>query len=118
MVEFCEKCGNMLLPSKDENGNKILKCRCGWTKIADEIQEEQYKVKTTIEHSVREELSSTSEILKWKDENLKSAIKNFKCKRCGYDKAGIETRQTRSADEGMTHFIVCLRCGSMRKIGS
>lgn len=118
MVEFCEKCGNMLLPSKDNDGNKILKCRCGWIRTVDESKEEQYKLKTKIEHSVKKEVSSTVEILKWKDEHLKSAIQNFKCRKCGYDKASIETRQTRSADEGMTHFIICLKCGKMIKIGS
>ena len=71
-----------------------------------------------MEHSVRDELTTASEILKWKEENLKSTIKNFKCPKCGYDKAQLETRQTRSADEGMTHFIICLRCGKMIKIGS
>ncbi|MFX1312538.1 MAG: zinc ribbon domain-containing protein, partial [Promethearchaeota archaeon] len=44
--------------------------------------------------------------------------KNFKCPSCGYSKAHLVTRQTRSADEGMTHFIICLKCGRHIKIGS
>ena len=54
----------------------------------------------------------------WKEKNLRSTIKDFKCPICGYDKAHLETRQTRRADEGMTHFITCLKCGKMKKIGS
>ena len=119
MVEFCDKCGGMLLSSKDEQGNKTFKCRsCGWTKPIDASSEEEYKMKKKVEHSVREEVKSATQILEWKDKHLKSVIENFKCKKCGYNKAALETRQTRSADEGMTHFIICLRCGKMIKIGS
>ena len=120
MVIFCEKCGSMMLPSTVGAGigvKKVLKCKCGAIKPLEE-NDESYKLKTTIEHSLREEITSTVDIIEWKEKNLKSTIKNFKCRRCGYDKAQLETRQTRSADEGMTHFIICLRCGKMIKIGS
>ncbi|MEJ2293417.1 MAG: hypothetical protein P8Y23_01450, partial [Candidatus Lokiarchaeota archaeon] len=69
-------------------------------------------------HSIREEVINLEDVMEWKENNLRSSIKNFRCSRCGYDKAHLETRQTRSADEGMTHFITCLKCGKMRKIGS
>ena len=59
-----------------------------------------------------------TEVISWKEENLRSTIKNFKCPSCGYDKAHLETRQTRRADEGMTHFITCLKCGRHIKIRS
>ncbi len=110
----------MMLPSTTGMGigkSKILRCKCGFTKpLYDE--EEEYKLKTKIEHPLMEEITSSTEITGWKDENLRSTIKDFKCRKCGYDKAQLETRQTRSADEGMTHFIICLRCGTMKKIGS
>ena len=117
MVEFCDECGGMMLPSK-VNGKLVLKCRCGNVKDLSEIDSDAYKVSTKIEHSIRNEVVNTTEILKWKEKNLKSAIENFKCPSCGYNKAHLETRQTRSADEGMTHFIICLRCGRHIKIGS
>ena len=120
MVEFCDECGGMMLPSTTGMGigeTKILKCKCGFTKPFHN-EEEVYKLKTTIEHSLKEEITSSAEIMEWKEENLKSTIKDFKCRKCGYDKAHLETRQTRRADEGMTHFIICLRCGAMKKIGS
>lgn len=119
LVEFCDDCGGMLLSSKDEDGNQVLKCRsCGWTRPIKESDGVEYTVKRKIEHSVREEVQSATAIMKWKDKYLKSVIKDFKCRKCGYDKAALETRQTRSADEGMTHFIICLKCGKMIKIGS
>ncbi len=116
-MEFCDECGGMMLPST-VNGKKVFKCKCGATKPFTEEKSNSYRIKTKIEHSIREEVSNLTEFMKWKEENLRSSIKDFKCRRCGYDKAHLETRQTRSADEGMTHFITCLKCGKMRKIGS
>ena len=116
-LEFCNECGSMMFPSKI-NGKVVFKCKCGAIKSFDEDQTDAYTVNKTIEHSFREEITSMKEFMGWKEKNLRSSIKNFKCTRCGYDKAHLETRQTRSADEGMTHFITCLKCGKMRKIGS
>lgn len=116
-MEFCDECGGLMLPSKVD-GRKVFKCKCGAIKEFSDEKSDQYKVKTKIEHSYREEVTNTKEITKWKEKNLESTIKNFRCRKCGYDKAQLETRQTRSADEGMTHFIICLKCGKMIKIGS
>jgi DNA-directed RNA polymerase subunit M len=116
-MEFCDDCGRMMLPSTID-GKKVFKCKCGAVKPFTNNQSDSYKLKTTIEHSIREEVINVQDVLDWKDENLRSSIKNFKCPSCGYDKAHLETRQTRRADEGMTHFITCLKCGKMKKIGS
>jgi DNA-directed RNA polymerase subunit M/transcription elongation factor TFIIS len=116
-MEFCDECGGMMFPSS-ANGIKVFKCKCGAIKPFSEEKSGFYKFKTKIEHPARSELTNLTEIMAWKDKNLKSSIKNFKCPRCGYTKAHLETRQTRRADEGMTHFITCLKCGKMKKIGS
>ena len=116
-MQYCDECGSMMLPST-VNSQKVFKCKCGYTKPLLEENIDSYIIKTKIEQPIREEVSNLTEIMKWKDENLRSSIKNFKCRRCNYDKAHLETRQTRSADEGMTHFITCLKCGKMQKIGS
>ncbi len=116
LVKFCD-CGGLMLPT-DIDGKKVLKCKCGQIQPLNDAESDAYKLTTKVEHSLREELTTASEILKWKEENLKSCIKNFKCYKCGYDKCQLETRQTRRADEGMTHFIICLKCGAMKKVGS
>ncbi len=116
-MEFCDECGGMMLPSKLD-GEKVFKCKCGAIKPFTEEKSDAYKVTTKIDHSVREEVTNLAEVIEWKEKNLRSTIKDFKCPRCGYTKAHLETRQTRRADEGMTHFIICLKCGKMKKIGS
>jgi len=39
------------------------------------------------------------------------------CKHCRTKSATIEMLQTRSADEGMTAFVVCSACGHRRHFG-
>ena len=115
-MEFCE-CGGMMLPSK-VNGKIVFKCKCGAIRDFSEEKSGAYIVTKKIEQSVRNEVINLTDIINWKDEYLRSSIKNFKCRSCGYTKAHLVTRQTRSADEGMTHFIICLNCGRNIKIGS
>lgn len=116
-MQFCDECGSMLFPSTVD-GVKVFKCKCGAIKPLSDTVSDSYKIKTIIEQPIRNEVTNLSDVMKWKEENLRSSIKDFKCSKCGYDKAHLETRQTRRADEGMTHFITCLKCGKMRKIGS
>ena len=116
-MEFCDECGSIMLPTNID-GVKVFKCKCGAIKSFTDEKSNSYKVKTKIEHSIREEVINMNQMMSWKEENLSSSIKNFKCPSCGYDKAQLETRQTRRADEGMTHFIICLKCGKMIKVRS
>ncbi|MFX0081605.1 MAG: RPA12/RPB9/RPC11 RNA polymerase family protein [Candidatus Hodarchaeota archaeon] len=116
-MEFCDDCGSMMLPS-NVKGKKVFKCKCGAIKDFSEEKSEAYKVSMKIEHSVRNEVTNLTEVMNWKEKHLKSTIKDFKCPSCGYTKAHLESRQTRRADEGPTHFITCLQCGRHIKIGS
>ena len=117
-MEFCDECGGAMMLPSNVDGRVVFKCKCGATKEFSEEKSKAYKLTTKIEHSIRSEVTNLTEVINWKEENLRSTIKDFKCPTCGYDKAHLETRQTRSADEGMTHFITCLKCGRHIKIGS
>jgi transcription factor S len=116
-MEFCDECGSMMLPST-VNGKKVFRCKCGAVKDFSEEKSEAYRLTKKIEHPIRNEVVNLTEVMNWKEEHLRSSVKNFKCPSCGYTKAHLESRQTRRADEGMTHFITCLKCGRYIKIGS
>ena len=47
---------------------------------------------------------------KYKEENM-AATDNYECKKCHEKKCKVTQLQTRSADEPMTNFVVCLVCG-------
>ncbi len=56
ILEFCEKCGAMMLPTKKEDGKRVLKCReCGHERPLTKAAED-YKVEYRIEHSPREKI--------------------------------------------------------------
>ncbi|NWF96552.1 MAG: DNA-directed RNA polymerase subunit M [Candidatus Thorarchaeota archaeon] len=53
-MEFCEKCGALMLPQK-KDGKPILKCReCGHEKAVSRAP--KYKVEYRIKHSPREKI--------------------------------------------------------------
>ncbi|MFX0136573.1 MAG: transcription factor S, partial [Candidatus Hodarchaeota archaeon] len=82
-MEFCDECGSMMLPS-NLNGEKVFKCKCGAIKPFSEELTEAYRLTTKIEHSIRNEVTNLVDVMNWKEENLRSTIKNFKCPSCGY----------------------------------
>ena len=82
-MQFCDECGSMMLPTT-VNSQKVFKCKCGYTKPLLEENVDSYILKTKIEQPIREEVSNLTEVMKWKEEYLRSSIKGFRCRRCGY----------------------------------
>jgi len=64
-MDFCEKCGGIMFPSILE-GRKVLSCKCGNFKQLNEAHYNSYKLSKQIEHSLKEELVTASQIDKWK----------------------------------------------------
>jgi DNA-directed RNA polymerase subunit M len=96
-MEFCPKCGAMLLP----NGDK-LKCKCGYEKDLSEDVVNRYEVTEKID-------AKDTVIMKGEDINTLPTT-NTTCPKCGHGKANWWLRQTRSADEAETRFLKCLKC--------
>ena len=71
MVEFCEKCGGMLLPSR-ENNTTILKCNlCGKVKSINDDLKEEYTFKKTIEHPKGSEFKNLEKMENWREKKKK-----------------------------------------------
>lgn len=118
-MEFCPKCEALLRPHKQPNGTILLRCtECNYERDLSASENlNGYREQNKIKHSPREKLLIMDEeyfALKMP----KTAVTGFRCAGCGYDKCHLLTLQTRRADEGMTHFLICGRCGRKHKIGS
>lgn len=98
-IEFCKKCGTILVPAK--KGKSVsLKCRrCG------------YEVKKPVRplKIVEEKKRTKGVVIIEKDETLLPMTEK-ECDRCGNRKAWYWLQQTRSADEPPTQFFRCTKC--------
>jgi len=108
-MEFCPKCGNLLIVVK-KRGKPMLYCRkCN----------KSYKLKGKVEIAEKVERKEREIIVMEKDEGLKEfPVTDVICPKCGNGKAYWWMQQTRSADEPPTIFYRCTKCGySWRSYG-
>ena len=105
LMEFCPKCNGMMMNIEIEKEEKVVfKCMtCGYEKDPSEVDQDQYKVKETVE-------SSDNVIMRGDESGMRSTVREI-CPKCGHDRASYELLQTRSADEAPTRFFTCEECG-------
>jgi len=94
-MEFCPKCGAILVEKKEGFGCP----RCSY--------HSKEKIKLTCSEKINEKKAKV-EVIK-KDVEAFPII-NAKCKKCGNDKAYFWTVQTRAGDEAETKFFKCVKC--------
>ncbi|MEM2308010.1 MAG: transcription factor S [Sulfolobales archaeon] len=104
-MEFCPKCGSLMLPRK-ENGNTVLVCpKCGYT----------LQAKTSYKHSQLVSRRREKERIVVVDETSRRVglpiARGVKCPKCGNEEAYYEVLQTRRADEPPTRIYKCTKCG-------
>ena len=108
MVEFCQKCGNLLYPQskKGNDGSFItLYCsRCGFTKSIT-VEENSYYVKTKIHHKDEEKSQIISENFAF------DPITREVCPKCGCLEAYYwqGSNRRKSEWESITYFR-CVKC--------
>jgi len=101
-MEFCEKCGAMMVPFTKDNGDRALKCRsCEHTK---EIEGGKLRVSQDIEKTPRDK------IVVVEDDSIPMPVTKASCPKCGNTDAYYWTVQTRRGDEGATEFYRCTQC--------
>lgn len=100
-MEFCPKCGTIMMMKKTK-----LSCpRCGYSKKS----EQDMKIKEKINE--KKEISVIHE----KKENV-NPITDFKCEKCGSDKAYFWLQQMRAGDEPESKFYKCVKCGNVVRV--
>ncbi|MCS7131653.1 MAG: transcription factor S [Hadesarchaea archaeon] len=99
-MEFCPKCGNLMLPKKIKE-NFVLTCSaCGHSKEATRLDD--YRLVKRSKRKV--------EPIIVEDTPMTLPTTHVTCPSCGHDKAYWWIRQTRSADEPSTRFYRCVKC--------
>jgi len=104
-MEYCPKCGNLLLPEKREGQTKLRCPRCGFERGA--ANPSSYRVIKRAQHSPREAILVIDREVKL--ETLPKA--RVECPRCGHLEAYYWEVQTRAGDEPATRFFRCVKCG-------
>ena len=101
MMEFCPKCGALLIQKK-----KNLGCpRCSYASKS--------SGKIRISEKINLEKKPEIAVIKKKTDVL--PIVQAKCPECKHEEAYFWTVQTRAADEAETKFFKCTKCGHTRR---
>jgi len=99
-MKFCPECKSLMLPKKNEKGDAVYDCKCGYSEVGGDT-------KFTTESKAKEvkdiELPTTDA-----DERLPDC--DAKCDKCGNDRAYYWEIQTRASDEPPTRFFKCTKC--------
>ncbi len=98
-IEFCEKCGSIMVPVK-KGKSSYIKCRSCGREMRKEIKnlrivEEKPKIKGVVV------IEKNTTLLPMTDKE---------CPKCEHDRAYWWMQQTRSADEPPTQFFRCEKC--------
>ena len=98
MVEFCSKCGAILMGKKGED----IKCSgCGTSQKAKTEVKLKEKIAKKKEAEIIDTSSTEAEI---------NPITDIDCPECKHNKAYYWTKQTRAGDEPETQFYKCEKC--------
>ena len=99
-MEFCDKCGLVLIAQKGKKGNYLMCRKCGF-KLT------KYK---PVEISERVEKDPLEEVIVIEKSEEALPKTKTKCSKCGNLEAYWWIQQTRSADEAPTLFLRCVKC--------
>lgn len=103
-MQFCPKCGKLMLPEKIEGGVVLACSSCGYRTREGNL--EGYKV--VKKAGPEEEISVIEERM---EPTLPTT--RIRCPKCGHDMAYWWLRQTRAVDEPSTRFYRCVKCGKV-----
>ena len=102
-MEFCPKCGGFMTSAKTSSGVVLVCRKCGYRKMSGSITVNLGKVRTRRRAAVVVDESDEA--------SIHPKTTDVVCPQCGNREAYWWTVQTRSADEPMTQFFRCTKCG-------
>lgn len=103
-MEYCLKCGNLLLPKRESGETQLVCPRCGFSKKVSNPT--AYRVTRRARHGPEEAILVIDREVQV--ETLPKA--RVECPRCGHLEAYYWEVQTRAGDEPATRFFRCVKC--------
>lgn len=101
-MEFCPKCGKVMILKKKSSNSTLVCPKCGFEKKAEEV------VVTNVVK--KRSKPSPLTIESGEEEKVLPTTTDVVCPKCGNREAYWWSIQTRSADEPMTLFFRCTKC--------
>ena len=98
-IEFCKKCGVILVPLKKIKATYLVCRKCGYEK-----REDIRSIKIT------ENVKKRENIIVLENDETPLPKTEMECPKCGHRKAWYWLQKTRSADEPPTQFFRCEKC--------
>lgn len=111
-MEFCPKCGSLMMPKRSGDSVFLICSRCGFSREVSSkgsVEESSYIFRRRIKHTVKEKMVVIDETTRLP--RIASIVRNVECPRCGNREAYAWMMQTRAADEPPTRFYRCTKCG-------
>ena len=106
--KFCPRCGGIMYPRRSSEGLEFYCPKCGYREASGGGDVSMYRMRVEVKHSPKEKMRVIREEGPAGAELLVGAVE---CPKCGYGEVYFWMMQTRSADEPMTRFYRCRRCG-------
>ena len=108
MLEFCPACGAILpLPLDPEMID--INCHCGYKTKASNLNGMIISRVEIVYNQIEKKRKQLQN-----EDNFGPTVERI-CSSCGHNEMTYKTQQMRSADEGMTIFYYCVKCGNMEK---
>ncbi len=103
-MQFCPKCGKLMLPKKTDKGVVLACSSCEYTAGGGELEEYKVVKKSRAEGEVT--------VVEGENERALPTTA-VSCPGCGHGRAYWWLRQTRAGDEPSTRFYRCVKCGKV-----
>ncbi len=106
-MQFCPKCGNLMLPRRGDSGVMLVCTVCGYSMQGTSAAAGAYKLSVEVKHTEKEK----TVVIETETPKVLPVTRDVICPKCGNGEAYYWIMQTRRADEPPTRFYRCTKCG-------